>query len=121
MFGMTFAKSVRAFSAEPIKEDSWTDIYLKYLELGFSDAYSKWMADRWIERQAKRSSEEKNIKGKNEMNKKYLLTYQDKTGIDFGVFDTEEAMRTFVKGYNVYVLDALFIKDSEHISIGQNV
>ena len=55
------------------------------------------------------------------MNKKYLLTYQDEGNIDFGVFDTEEAMRTFVKGYNVYVLDALFIKDSEHISIGQNV
>jgi len=121
MFGMTFSKSVRAFSAEPIKEDSWTDIYLKYLELGFSDIYSKWMADRWIERQVMRSSEEKNIKEGNEMNKKYLLTYLDEGGIDFGVFDTENAMRTFVKRYDVNVLEALFIKDAEHISINQNV
>ena len=55
------------------------------------------------------------------MNKKYLLTYQDEGNIDFGVFDTEEAMRSFVKRYDVNVLDAILIKDAEHISIGQNV
>ena len=55
------------------------------------------------------------------INKKYLLTYLDEGGIDFGLFDTEDAMRSFVERYDVNVLDALFIKDSEHISIGQNV
>ena len=66
---MTFAKSVRAFSAESIKEDSWTDISLKYRELGFSDTYSKWMADCWIEKREKHSLKKKNIEGlsKNEL------------------------------------------------------
>ena len=55
------------------------------------------------------------------LNKKYLLTYLDEGGIDFGIFDTEEAMCAFVIKYDVNILDAIFIKDSEHISINQNV
>ena len=50
MRNMTFAKSVRMFSREPISKNSWTDIYLKYREQDFDDAYCTWMADNWENR-----------------------------------------------------------------------
>ena len=47
---MTFTKSVKMFSREPISKNSWTDIYLKYLEKDFDSAYAAWMADNWESR-----------------------------------------------------------------------
>ena len=71
MWNMTFEKSLRMFSREPISKNSWTDIFLKYKENGFDEAYAAWMADKW----EKRVPMKYHFKGKDveKMTKKELL------------------------------------------------